>query len=62
LHATIQAHWWGWGRRDGTQGGVGVAAMDRFLKENEKLMARAQTTSTGLLMKEDFNIKTLKKV
>jgi hypothetical protein len=36
--------------------------MDRFLKENERLMARGQTTSTGLLMKADFNIKTLKKV
>jgi hypothetical protein len=35
--------------------------LDRFLKEKEKLMAREVTTSTGLLMKTDFNVKTFKK-
>jgi hypothetical protein len=35
--------------------------LDRFLEENEKLMARELTTSTGLSMKTDFNVKTSKK-
>jgi hypothetical protein len=35
--------------------------LDKFLEENEKLVARAQTTSTGLSLKKEFNIKTLKK-
>jgi hypothetical protein len=37
-------------------------SLDRFLEENEKLVARQPTTSTGLLIKTAFNIKTIKRI